>query len=166
MTPLSPFESLSETEEVEIIIVLVFYNVTKGTRNLNTKVNAFPKAPTGLGMARAGRRRDIHSRRRIMPSSDPCWTDLCRREPDLEQLESDVLRIAAGPIPDGFCANRVWYGYDARLNDCPKARLLCLVGWDASRDDPVLHSSRAYNVAYEHLYELLPDCRHEGGICV
>ncbi len=34
-----------------------------------------------------------------------------------------------------------------------------LVGMCARSDDPDLRTSRAYDTAYRHLYELLPDCR-------
>jgi hypothetical protein len=39
------------------------------------------------------------------------------------------------------------------------------VGWGARK--PILRSSEAYDVAYDAIYELLPDCRHESdAFCV
>ncbi|MDP9472214.1 MAG: hypothetical protein M3Q71_16370 [Chloroflexota bacterium] len=85
----------------------------------------------------------------------PTWDDLAAREPRLADL-----RIAAERIRDvdaRFCANAAWYGYAGQLG--LKPRLLRLVGWGAQNQDPVLRSSDAYDVAYQTLYALLPDCR-------
>jgi hypothetical protein len=38
--------------------------------------------------------------------------------------------------------------------------MMTLVGWSAA--NPKLRSEEAYDVAYDTLYELLPDCNHEG----
>lgn len=95
----------------------------------------------------------------LAPGEDPArptWQALVRHEPRLEALAVLAQTIGRlGRRRRGFCANAVWY---AGLKP-----LLCgLVGWGAEHDDPVLTSSAAYDVAYEHLYELLPDCQHDG----
>ncbi len=82
----------------------------------------------------------------------PTWGELVRLEPRLRVLQRDVKAVD-GSDPH-FCANRVWYARGGF-----KERLCCLVGWEAERDDPVLRSSEAYDVAYDRLYNLLPPCR-------
>ncbi len=84
------------------------------------------------------------------------WDDLAAREPRLAALRQAVERESAhGRLH--YCANAAWYGYGGHLG--LKPRLLRLVGWGAQSHDPVLRSSDAYDVAYQTLYDLLPDCR-------
>jgi hypothetical protein len=63
---------------------------------------------------------------------------------------------------ENFCANEVWYGkgHDGGVRE----RVSRLVGWDR-RPDPVLGTEEAYDVAYDALYEELPDCKHSEGLC-
>ncbi|MDP9471721.1 MAG: hypothetical protein M3Q71_13835 [Chloroflexota bacterium] len=98
----------------------------------------------------------------IVTATDlPTWEDLVEREPRLADLRVAAERIR--PTADAsFCANAVWYGYGGHLG--LKPRLIRLVGWGAQIHDPVLRSSDAYDVAYQTLYHLLPDCR--GCSCV
>jgi hypothetical protein len=51
-----------------------------------------------------------------------------------------------------FCANTVWYSQF-------KPRLLWLVGWERRDKHPVLSSAEAYDLAYETIYQALPDCK-------
>jgi hypothetical protein len=89
------------------------------------------------------------------------WEDLTDLEPRLEQIERDVLFHASRSRSGApYCANRFWYGY---LGLGFKDRLCAVVGWESDRRT-TLRSSEAYDVAYDHLYALLPDCRH-GGFC-
>ncbi len=91
----------------------------------------------------------------VIATEHPTWEDLVAREPRLADL-----RVAAERVRDvdaSFCANAVWYGYGGHLG--LKPRLLRLVGWGAQNRDPVLRSCDAYDVAYQTLYDLLPDCR-------
>jgi hypothetical protein len=84
------------------------------------------------------------------------FKQLVKIEPRLEGLDAKAAQID-GSDPD-FCANRVWYG-------SLKPALLKLVGWEASH--PLLKSEVAYDVAYEHIYSRLPDCKHESSVfCV
>ncbi len=86
----------------------------------------------------------------------PTWQDLVAREPRLAELRVAAERIR--PTANAsFCANAAWYGYAGQFG--LKPRLLRLVGWGAQNQDPVLRSSDAYDVAYQTLYDLLPDCR-------
>jgi hypothetical protein len=66
------------------------------------------------------------------------------------------LRLEAESVKDeggtSFCANKIWYiKFDRRLAE--------LIGQDAHKDDPLLRSRNAHELAYETLYKLLPDCR-------
>jgi hypothetical protein len=82
-------------------------------------------------------------------------------EPRLKVLEADVRRAAAehgGDTPR--CANGMWYGYGSLAHYDFKARMCGLVGCErVERGAPsVLGGSEAYDVVYEHLYAILPDC--------
>ncbi len=84
------------------------------------------------------------------------WEDLARLEPELRRLEQDILSLRRRSRGwRTFCANDVWY-------DLFKPRLVYLAGWGAR--NPALRSEEAYDLAYEHLYALLPDCR--GCLCL
>ena len=89
------------------------------------------------------------------------WADLVALEPRLTELAAEIrARGHHGKPPATFCANCEWYGYRGRGVGY-KARLCALVGWTARTEDPTLRSSRAYQIAYEHCYDQLPDCGPE-----
>jgi hypothetical protein len=79
------------------------------------------------------------------------FRELCRREPRLAKLERDIQAVKDTRGPS-FCANDWWY-----LPGGFKSRLARLVGWGA--EQPELRTTEAYDVAYDALYQLLPDCR-------
>jgi hypothetical protein len=84
------------------------------------------------------------------------FKQLAKIEPRLKDLDAQAAQTD-GSASD-FCANRVWYG-------SLKPAFLKLVGWEASH--PLLKSEVAYDVAYEHIYNRLPDCKHESSVfCV
>ena len=77
------------------------------------------------------------------------WLTLAAASPGLRELYRDIKAVKDdGP---SFCANQVWY---LRF----KPRLIELVGYWANGPD-ILRTDEAYDVAYQTLYELLPDCR-------
>lgn len=79
------------------------------------------------------------------------WDELVKAEPRLSQLEASVKAVDdSGPV---FCANWVW------VNQF-KPVLVNLVGWFARDKAAILHTAEAYDIAYDHLYGLLPDCRN------
>jgi hypothetical protein len=80
------------------------------------------------------------------------FAELASIEPQLATLLKEARRVEPS---DTFCANAVWYRQF-------KPRLLSLAGWEA--ENPILRSSEAYDVAYETIYEALPDCRHESSV--
>jgi hypothetical protein len=77
-------------------------------------------------------------------------------------LEEALLREADRQLhtkgPHRFCANAIWFGYQGTISF--KDGLSRFIGWDRD-DESVLASSEAYDVTYEHLYYLLPDCGPE-----
>jgi hypothetical protein len=78
------------------------------------------------------------------------FADLAAIEPLLAELAAEARRIEADS-PD-FCANKVWY-------DRFKPALERLVGYQARRSE--LRTERAYDIAYQAIYDRLPDCRHK-----
>jgi hypothetical protein len=78
------------------------------------------------------------------------WNELARLEPRLSGLLDKAKAVKAKGR--NFCANDVWY---RRF----KPRLLWLVGWDRPDNHPVLSSMQAFDLAYETIYEVLPNCR-------
>lgn len=82
------------------------------------------------------------------------WEALTEREPELIALRREIEAVKDN-APQ-FCANKLWYG---RF----KQQMMKLVGDLASRDDAVIGSSEAYDLAYQTLFHILPQCRHEGG---
>ena len=79
------------------------------------------------------------------------WEILLRRQPKLEQLQSELAAVS----DDGgtsFCANRLWYiHYEPQLKR--------LVGKGAEANDPLLLMPEAYELSRQTLYKLLPPCR-------
>ena len=108
------------------------------------------------------------------------FDDLVQLEPRLAELEARIKAHAkANHRKDRYCANAHWLHIpdfrrgrkrsivepsDSKLSvwENPdwgfKRQLSALVGFDAQKK--ALRSSEAYDIAYEHLYELLPSCRH------
>ena len=93
------------------------------------------------------------------PATRPAWAELCALEPRLLDLARKALTTDGGK--PNFCANAVWYGYNGRRGLKPYLSLL--VGWGAAPYAPaILRTSAAYDVAYQTIYEALPDCRRCG----
>lgn len=80
--------------------------------------------------------------------TDVTFEQLCEHEPRLRTLEQEIQNLQADS--PHWCANNVWYrDFEGRFN--------FLVGWHAV--NPVLNSEVAYNVAFGHLYGLMPPCK-------
>jgi hypothetical protein len=93
----------------------------------------------------------------------PTLTALVPELLDLEQRVKHVVRLA-NDGKGAFCANALWYGASGKRTI--KSAMARLVGYAAAdRLDPLVMSSDAYDLVYERLYALLPDCRHEPGCC-
>lgn len=84
----------------------------------------------------------------------PTFADLTRLEPRLRDLASSARALARVEARKWkyACGNRVFYA-------AVKPRLVYLVGFLRADKHPVLGSRDAYDVAYEHLYHLMPDCK-------
>jgi len=82
------------------------------------------------------------------------FAELCRLEPRLRHLEDHARRVAAAEKRKRVrcCGNRAWYTE-------VKPQLVWLVGFQRAARHEVLSTTTAYDVAYHHLYELMPDCR-------
>jgi len=81
------------------------------------------------------------------------YDELCYEEPLLQALESHAKSFKGRK---GFCANEVWYN-----SGCLKSMLSRLVGY-RRKDHEILGTCEAYDVVYQHLWHLLPDCNHDG----
>lgn len=80
-------------------------------------------------------------------------------EPQLDTIYK-MARACRKDKSGNFCANRVWYGY-YHLQGL-KERLSRCVGWSSESANPYMHTSEAYDIAYDTIYAALPDCQHEG----
>jgi hypothetical protein len=84
------------------------------------------------------------------------WSQLTRLEPRLCLLHAEVSRVRDTRESRWFCANREWF---SRF----KAQMCRLVGWSRIGGGPdVLYTPEAYDLAYQTLYDLLPNCRNCG----
>jgi hypothetical protein len=88
----------------------------------------------------------------------PTFEELVALEPGLSKLLAEARAERAEQRANPYyCANDVWY---RRF----KPRLLRLVGWERSGDHEhsELSCPAAYDVAYDRIYEALPECRNCG----
>jgi hypothetical protein len=83
------------------------------------------------------------------------WEELVCEEPYLLLLENHCRR-AQSNLPDDWCANRFW-------QEEIDPQLVILVG--CCSDNERLRHRAAFDLAYNHLYALLPRC-HEGCTCM
>ncbi len=81
------------------------------------------------------------------------FEELCKLEPALRRLAQDARSERDSRKKPSYCANDVWY--------CDlKPRLVMLVGWSSRHPASVMHTDEAYDVAYDAIYHLLPNCRN------
>jgi hypothetical protein len=93
----------------------------------------------------------------LLEPKPPTWRQLVAAEPRLARLLREARAVDGSA--DDFCANSVWYGYDGPLS--LRERVSRLVGWDR-KPHPLLGTEDAYDVAYDTIYDALPDCRDCG----
>lgn len=91
-----------------------------------------------------------------VPGNPSIWRVSCSLEPRLQELWEEAEQYQELDEDGPFCANRIWYGQMRR-------QMIRLVGHGASH--PYLKSSKAYQVAYDKIYNTLPNCRGCSGIC-
>lgn len=91
------------------------------------------------------------------------WETLVELEPRLAHLRAMASRVRDDGRAAYFCANASWFGYDGHRGIKPQ--LEKLVGFYRTASDPsgLLTGSQAYDLAYDTLYGLLPDCRGKCG---
>lgn len=100
-------------------------------------------------------RREPPDRSKALPARELSWKRIVEIEPRLRQAKMEISAIKR-ESKKPFCANAIWYGYgDPRFSY--KERVNRYTGWYAEK--PELRSMEAYDLAYDHLYRLLPDCR-------
>lgn len=100
------------------------------------------------------------SERKSVAGEPITWEELTRREPRLLALKREIEQLD-NRKGDYFCMNERWYGEGPYIGRGLRDRMAQLVGFLAkNRQDPVLGTSTAYEVAYFTLYYALPDCRH------
>ncbi len=80
---------------------------------------------------------------------------LCGMEPRLQALYKKAKGMRDDPSRPSFCANAVWFG--ALGEEGLRGEMARLVGWFA--ENPELRTTEAYDIAYETLYQALPNCR-------
>jgi hypothetical protein len=96
----------------------------------------------------------------VVETKPVAWRELIKLEPRLKELYEEISAIKDHG-GEAFCANAVWYGYGSYREDGGfKSRLSQLVGWHAGRVDKRLKSMDAYSIAYDKLYNALPNCRN------
>lgn len=95
----------------------------------------------------------------LSPNVPPHFRELAAIEPRILALYNEARQIIDDPSEPGFCANYTFFQYHNRELGF-KYRLSRLVGWNAEGNDPRLHTETAYDVVYETIYEVLPNCRN------
>lgn len=86
------------------------------------------------------------------------WNELVKIEPRLLDLADEAMAYKKASHGKKYvCANDRWYGYGEWKGRGIKERLIYLVGWLSCR--PELKTMEAYDVAYQHIYNLLPACQ-------
>jgi hypothetical protein len=99
------------------------------------------------------------------------FEDLAAREPRLAELRNhtETAGRRRRRTDGGFCANAVWYGYSRYGSRCGEGSLrrevVALVGRNSQHPDPAMHTSEAYDVAYQTLWGILPPCDHHDHPC-
>jgi hypothetical protein len=87
------------------------------------------------------------------------WKEMLKEEPALQLLMKELRAVKDDKKEASFCANRLWLmGWDNDPLSSPKRKIEELVGWHAQ--NPVLRTEAAYRLAYEKLYDVLPNCRN------
>jgi len=79
------------------------------------------------------------------------WEQMVTIEPRLLTL---YKKAKSYKPTEGFCAHQVWYGHYGL-----KSQMFKLVGFCATG---ILGTPEAYDIAYDKIYNALPDCQHDG----
>lgn len=78
------------------------------------------------------------------------WERIIQIQPRLEKMYERAKKVDGSD--EHFCANHVWYGeYKQEICD--------LVGWQAKSNNPIIKTSKAYDIAYDKIYAVLPPCK-------
>lgn len=85
---------------------------------------------------------------KILVKTEITFKQLTEIEPGLQTLYNKAKNYKPG---ENYCHIPVWYREF-------KPRLLYLVGWDARKDNELLKSRKAYDLAYKTVLNALPGC--------
>jgi hypothetical protein len=111
--------------------------------------------------ARTSKETRREQRRRMNVERARRFFALAALEPRLAVLADEVARLRRTYGREhGCCANRLWRGHNGI-----KWMMARLVGWHAEGEHPELRTASAYSDAYDFLWDLLPNCRHEWPFC-
>lgn len=87
---------------------------------------------------------------------------LAKIEPRLLVLEAAIMMVDG--TKEDFCASYVWYKtYKPMLRDLVGCEPCC-VHIDTIKAE--LQTSTAWDIAYDYLFNLLPDCDHGDSMCI
>lgn len=84
------------------------------------------------------------------------FEEICEINPRIAGLSYAASHVKDDKRERSFCANRIWYSTF-------KPVVVREVGWSAH--DKRLTSPEVYDLVYETLYGLLPNCRHDSPFC-
>jgi len=106
------------------------------------------------------------------------WMEIVVADPAVGKLEQAIKRLQARKTSDQdwkkeiahveangeqprltYCGNQTWY-------ENYKPLVVRLIGRERKQHHSVLSSSEAYEVAYKHLYELIPACERSSCPCI
>jgi hypothetical protein len=111
---------------------------------------------------------DLHPARPLdaAPRHAPMsWAALVARDPDLALMEQHILESLVPDAEDDptFCANRHWYGeWHDGMGFGMRDWIYAMVGPNSFATDPLVKQGAAIGVVMRYLWELMPDCRHDG----
>ena len=92
-----------------------------------------------------------------MPET-PDFETLCELSPELRRVEAATRAVHDDGEQRLFCANNAWFAIKRRIDDLLGVWRRPVAGEPAELAEK-LSRSAAYEVAFEHLYPLLPPCR-------
>lgn len=100
----------------------------------------------------------VEQAERAVATQTATFNHLVVLSPALAELEKEAKAYKRSSVgKESVCANDRWYGYGEWKGKSIRRRLIHLVGWCAGLES--LKSCYAYDLAYHHLYDLLPDCK-------
>jgi hypothetical protein len=83
-------------------------------------------------------------------------------EPKLLRLEASIKSYTLeNKSRKDFCANAAWYGCVGYIDAGFRNELERLFSLGTFNNDPMIESWKSYDIAFNYLYYLLPDCKNK-----